>query len=388
VRWRRSALDFPPAAYIVFAGVFINRFGSFVMPLLVLYLTRAGFSAAQAGLAVGAYGGGHLMASLIGGHLADRIGRRNTIAVSMFSSAVAMLALSQARHYLPIIALTFLAGCAAEMYRPASIALVTDLVPEERRLMAFGMYRFAVNIGFAAGPATAGFLADRSFFWVFLGDALTSVAYGIIALSFLPHGLRSRAGEEQPAEALRHAARDRNLLVFLFATVFVTMVLFQFSSTLALYIQSLGFAPHVYGVLISFNGVLIVCCELLITAFVKRFRPLPVVATGYFLCGLGFALTGLSHSVAALAGTIVIWTLGEMVSSPMASTYIAGLAPVRYRGRYMGFLSVSWSVGMLLGPPLGTLLFARDPGLLWTLCGVLGTFAAATLLVRSRTITS
>lgn len=386
--WRRSGLRFPAAAWIVFGGVFVNRFGSFVMPLLVLYLTRSGFSPAQAGLAVGAYGGGHLVASMAGGHLADRIGRRNTIAISMFGSAVAMLALSQARHYLPIIVLTFLAGCAAEMYRPASIALVTDLVPEERRLMAFGMYRFAVNVGFAAGPATAGFLADHSFFWVFLGDAITSVAYGFIALAFLPHGMRTRASEEQPGEALRAAARDRNLLYFLLATVFVTLVLFQFSSTLALHVTALGYAPHVYGMLISFNGMLIVCCELLITAFVKRFPALRVVATGYFFVGIGFALTGIARSVPALAGTILIWTMGEMVSSPMASTYIASLAPLKYRGRYMGFLSVSWSVGMLLGPPLGTLLFARNAALLWTLCGVLGAIASATLLVRSRTITS
>src|SRR6266568_8547988 len=77
----------PRPAWIIFGGVFINRFGSFVLPMLTLYLTKAGFSPFRAGLAVGAYGGGHLVASMLGGHLADRIGRRNTIAVSMFGSA-------------------------------------------------------------------------------------------------------------------------------------------------------------------------------------------------------------------------------------------------------------------------------------------------------------
>ena len=114
--------------------MFINRFGSFVLPMLTLYLTRAGFTPFKAGLAVGAYGGGHLVASMLGGHFADRIGRRNTIAVSMFGSAAAMLALSQAHTYAPIVVITFLAGCAAEMYRPASLALLSDFVPAENRV--------------------------------------------------------------------------------------------------------------------------------------------------------------------------------------------------------------------------------------------------------------
>jgi MFS family permease len=376
----------PPAAWIVFGGVFVNRFGSFVMPLLVIYLTRSGFSVTQAGLAIGAYGGGHIVASLVGGHLADRFGRRNTIAISMFASAVSMLALSQAHAYLVIVALTFLVGCTAELYRPASIALVTDLLPPEQRVMAFAMYRFALNLGFAAGPATAGFLADRSFFYVFLGDALTSVAYGIIALAFLPHGLRHEGSEERAGEALRSAASDASFLWYLFATFLVTLVLFQFSSTLPLHITSLGYAPHVYGALLSVNGVLIITCELAITAFVQKFNPLRMVALGDFLFGLGFALIGVSRSIPALAGTIVIWTFGEFVSTPSALGFVANRAPVQYRGRYMGFNSLAWSLGLLLGPPLGTLVFSHNPTLLWSACGLLGVTASAIMLLRSRTI--
>ena len=47
----------------------------------------------------------------------------------MFSGAIAMMLLSQA-HTLPsILALAALAGLTGEMYRPASSALLADLVP-------------------------------------------------------------------------------------------------------------------------------------------------------------------------------------------------------------------------------------------------------------------
>src|SRR3954471_17650278 len=168
----------PRPAWVLFGGTFINRFGSFVLAFLVFYLTSRGYSPAAAGLALSAYGIGSMAAALAGGQLADTIGRRNSIALSMFSSATTMLALSQATAIGPMIALTALAGFTAELYRPASAALVADLTPTGRRITGFAMYRLAVNAGVAAGPAVAGFLAQHSFFWLFLGDALTSVIYG------------------------------------------------------------------------------------------------------------------------------------------------------------------------------------------------------------------
>jgi len=384
LKLRENLRAFPPAAWILLGGTFINRFGTFVMPFLVLYLTRIGYSIAQAGLAVGVYGAGHMTASMLGGHLADRIGRRNTIVISMFGSAAAMLALSQARAFVPILALTYLTGTAAELYRPASSALLVDLVGRERSVFAFGMYRFAVNLAFAAGPATAGFLADHSFFYLFLGDAITSIVYGIIAISALPQGLRTYTKEERVGEALRIASTNRAFMIFLLATVCITMVDFQMASTFALHVTSVGLPTKAYGLLVSTNGILIVFFELLITTFVQRFRPQPVIALGYFLSGFGFALTGIARTVPALAATVVVWTTGEMVSSPMASAYVAQLAPEKYRGRYMGLLVVAWSFGMLIGPPLGTLIFARNPMILWAACGVLGVISSSLLLVHSR----
>lgn len=366
----------PRPAWILFGGTFINRFGTFVMPFLAIYLTRQGYSPAQAGLAVSVYGGGHIVASMLGGHLADRIGRRYTIALSMFGSAATMMALSQARAYPTIVVCTFFVGLAGEMYRPAATALLGDLVPTEQRVAAFGMYRFAINLGFAAGPATAGFLADRSFFLLFAGDAITSFLYGIVALVALPHGFRPEKKEEQRAEALRHALHNRAFLFFLAATFCVTWVEFQLHSTLPLYIQSLGYSTSTYGALISANGVLIVIFELAIIAWTQRFAPQPLIALGYLLTGVGFALTGLAHTIPALLATVVIWTLGEMIYAPVTGAYVTTLAPEQYRGRYMGMWILMWSVGMLLGPYLGTLLYQRSQAALWIAAVVAGVAAA------------
>ena len=376
----------PRPAWVLFAGTFVNRFGTFVMPFLAIYLTRNGYSAAQAGLAISAYGAGHTISSMVGGHLADRIGRRHTIAISMFGSSVTMMALSQARGFLPIVVCTFFVGAVGELYRPAATALLGDLVTPDQRMAAFAMYRFAINLGFAIGPATAGFLADRSFFWVFAVDAITSFVYGLVALFALPHGLRSPATSEKPAEGLRLALRDRPFMLFLLATLFLTCVEFQLHSTIPLYIESLGHSAATYGMLMSINGVMIVLLELALTSWTQRFHPQTMIAVGYALTGIGYALTGAGSTVPFLAMTVVIWTVGEMVFAPVTGAYVTGLAPERYRGRYMGLWHLMWSSGMLLGPVLGTALFAYSPTLLWIACAVFGLTAAGLSLIRPRSV--
>src|SRR5512140_1374584 len=93
----QSLRALPRGAWILFFGTFLNKFGAFVLPFLAIYMTRMGFSAAEAGVAIGGYGAGTLCACWLGGYLADKFGRRKTIVLSMFSVAGAMLCLSQAR---------------------------------------------------------------------------------------------------------------------------------------------------------------------------------------------------------------------------------------------------------------------------------------------------
>src|SRR5215831_7673685 len=92
---RTESTPFPRTLWILFAGVFVNRFGSFVSVFLILYMISRGYTLAQAGAAVSVYGIGSLGASVLGGYCTDRLGRRNTLLFSMFSSAATMLLLSQ-----------------------------------------------------------------------------------------------------------------------------------------------------------------------------------------------------------------------------------------------------------------------------------------------------
>ncbi|MFB3738948.1 MAG: MDR family MFS transporter [Candidatus Velamenicoccus archaeovorus] len=375
----------PRSAWILFAGSFVNRLGTFVLPFLTLYLTKKGYSAPQAGLAIAGYGLGGIVSQAVGGLLADRFGRRDAITTSMFAAAGLTLILWRAGSLAVIYPVMVALGATAELYRPAAAALIADLVPSAQRVTAFTLYRLAVNVGWACGLALGGFLAVHSFDWLFVGDAMTSAGFGVIAAILLPHGVRTARHEEpERSSATRSILADRGYLLFLAAVFLTAAVYAQNVSTLPLHIREAGFAPSTYGLLQALNGIIVVVFELPVTAWTQHRSRTRMVALGQVLIGLAFLSLIAADTVPTLLAMVVVWTLGEMVESPVASAYAADRAPEHARGRYQSAYGGMFGLAWMLGPVIGTTVYASSPGVLWLGCGVVGVVAAALALAAGR----
>jgi MFS family permease len=384
VSLRQNIGAMPSSAWVLFAGSFVNRLGSFVLPFITLYLTsERGYTAPQAGVAIAAYGLGGIAAQAVGGLIADRLGRRNTIAFSMFAAAGLTLALYNASTLLAIYPLMCLLGAAAEMYRPAAGALIADLLPPDQRVTAFTLYRLAVNIGWAVGLALGGFVLEHSAVLLFVADAASSVVFGIVALVALPHGTRTAKHEEAHLATARSSIlADKGFLLFLAAVLITGAVYAQNASTFPLHLRDHGFAPSTYGLLQALNGLLIVLFELPVIAWTQRRNKFSMIALGELLIGLGFCSLLIAEQIPALVAMVVIWSLGEMVESPVASTIAADRAPVHARGRYQSAYGAMFGLAWMIGPIVGTAVYAHSPNAVWIGCGVLGV-AAAILALRA-----
>lgn len=399
---RANIRELPRAAWVIVAGTFLNRFGSFAAVFLVLFLpSQRGFTLAQAGTALAAYGVGALVAGPVGGYLADRAGRPQTLALAMASSALAMAGLYFAHPYRLVVVIAFLAGVVSEAYRPAATAFLADIVPGGRRVTVFAVLRTAANLGFALGSMTAGFIAVRSYGWVFGADITSSVVFASLAVLALPRARRpawTDAGPEgsplpqtddpppPPSRRLPGGAharpgyltalRDRPLMLFLGAWTLIAFIIFQEQGGLPLQVRLEHLPVSDYGLLLAANGAVVVFLELPISSWTMRRTPQAMNALSFVLVGIGFGLTGLTHSFAALLGTVLIWTVGEMVGAPVGSAYISDLAPPRLRGRYVGLYELFGNIGFITGPAIGLALFAASPKALWVVCGAVGGVAA------------
>jgi MFS family permease len=179
---------------------------------------------------------------------------------------------------------------------------------------------------------------------------------------------------------VRTIARDRAFLFFLISSILGAFVYFQSNATFPLHVQDSGLSNSDYGLLISLNGLAIVILELPFTSITQRFPAIPTLFVGSLLVGLGFALNAWAESLAALAFTVLVWTIGEIVYAPVAATYVADIAPEHLRGRYQGAWGLTWGIAFMLGPAIGAALYAWNGDGFWLLCGLLGLLSALLLL--------
>lgn len=376
--------ELPRPFWILVGATFVNRFGVFVVPFLALFMTRNGSSPAQAGWAVAAYSLGGFAAAGLGGWMADRLGRNVTMALAAIGGASCMLVLSQMTDWRALTLLAFLTGAVSEAGHPAGVALVQDLVPPERRILAFAVQRWAVNLGWSFGPATAGFLAEHSFFWLFLIDAATSIVFGVVAWILLPRGRRTSVEEAGWSHAWRSIRKNRPFLSLFGACVCVAWIFRQTNTTFPLHFEKNGLPLRHCGLVLAMNGILICLFEVPVASALRRWPVRQVLAGGYVLMGTSYLAFLGGGTLAVFVAMMAVFSLGEMLAFSRQQAHSASLAPEAMRGRYVGFLSLAWCAGNTMSAAFGMAIYGKDPAAAWIVNALLGFGAASVILATGR----
>ena len=115
---------------------------------------------------------------------------------------------------------------------------------------------------------------------------MTAVLYGVIALFGIPSLRRgqdrSMIVAENPIVALGKSFRmglsDIRFVRVLIASVLIGVVFMQMMTTLGLEVKSHGHGERIYGLILGFNGVIIVLFEIPLSSMTQRYSPLLVMA--------------------------------------------------------------------------------------------------------------
>ncbi|TDU04854.1 putative MFS family arabinose efflux permease [Streptomyces sp. 846.5] len=381
---RETVGGLPAAFWWLWTSTLVNRLGGFVVPFLALYLTiDRGFSPAFTGLVASLYGLGGSVASVAGGVLADRIGRRPTLLAAQSGTAVMTLVLGLAHPAWAIAVAAAVLGFTGSASRPAVSAIMADVVRPEDRVRAYSLNYWAINIGFAVSAAAAGLIAAHGYLLLFIGDAATTLLCALVVFARVPE---TRPEAASPAVSactpapvgLGTVLRDPVFMAFVGLTFLTAFVDGQGSIALPIVMGRQGFSPADYGLVVSLNGVLIVLLQIPITRIIQGRSRALMLSTAAVLTGCGFGLTAFAGAAWFYALTVTVWTAGEMLRVPPGMAIVAELSPVHARGRYQGVYSLAWSGASFLAPlTAGFLLAAPGADAVWLSCTLLGAVAAA-----------
>jgi MFS family permease len=357
------------------AGVFVSKLAGFIQIFLVLFLTHRGFSAGQAGLALGLYGAGAVVGTLAGGGLSDRLTARTATLISMVGSAVLIVSIIYLRYYPLILVAVLLVSAVGQLYRPAAQSLITELTPPARLVMVTAMYRLCLNLGTTAAPLIGVALVSVSYDLLFWGEALAALVYGLIALLLLPRhsplAEPAAATEAVPAEPVTDTAgrrsrsgyrallADGRYVVFLAAFLLLCVVYVQYTAVLPLAVIDAGLSTWWYAAVITLNGAIVVSCEVAATKFVQAWPLWLTQLSGFALLAVGYGCYAIKMVPAFLILGTLMWTLSEILGAPTVWAYPGMVAPSNLRGRYFGAMQSMYGLGSTLGPILGIALYDR-----------------------------
>jgi len=377
--WLRGLLGptvsgLPRTFWWLWAGTLVNRAGAFVLPFLAFYLTdELDLTPSFVGLVLGAFGLGSTLAALVGGVLADRLGRRPVLLGSQLSTAATLVALGFTSGSATVLVLVGLLGLTSNTSRPAFSAMTTDIVAPEDRIRAFSLNYWAINLGFAIAPVLGGVLAASGYLTLFLADAGTTLVFAVLVYLKVPESRPEVvvAEGERPG-SMADVLRDRVFLTFVLLTFCFAVVFMQHLSSLPVQMGDDGLSPSQYGAVIALNGALIVLVTVPLTRWLQAYPRSRVLAVSSVFVGLGFGATAWASSVPAYAATVAIWTVGEVIGAAVGPSVVADLAPTALRGRYQGVFGFSFATASLVAPLAGGAVYQHlGSTVLWVGAAVL-----------------
>lgn len=385
--YKRAFGGLAPATWWLSLVMLINRSGTMVIPFMTIYLTRSKhYSIGQAGMVMATFGAGAIGGGLLGGRLTDRLGFYNIQIGALVSGGIMFLVLGYMDSYPAILACTFVLALLNDSFRPANAAAIAHYSKEENRIRSFSLNRLSINLGWAVGGAVGGFIAAHSYQLLFWIDGVTNIAAALLLLAVLaPSRNTSTPGHKQVQHTVpaRRPYHDVQFLLFVLFTILFGCMFFQIFATLNLFFnQVLNLSPFQIGLIMSFNGLMIVIFEMAIVFKLEpRNRHIRLITVGVLLVGLSFVTYNIFPGLALITiPATILLTAGEMLTMPFMNSFWVSRTDSSNRGQYAGFYTVAWSIAQVAGPYAGTQVVQHYGfATLWWIIGALSMLLAVGL---------
>jgi len=324
-----------------------------------------GFSQVQKGLIMGT--GSMLLYFLpvITGAIADRAGYRRILylAFTIYISGFLMIRSFSSFEWVFFAFVWICVGGA--FFKPIISAMIARNTNENTSSIGFGIFYMMVNIGAFIGPFIAGIVLNKSWDYVFF-MSIAAIAVNFVVTFFFFHEPVNHHAENKLIGKIEliflniwHTLLNWRFFLFLMIMVLFWSAYNQLYYTFPIFVDQWVDTGEIYRGLerispslasaigteegtisaVTISSIVafyIILFQILVSAFVMRFRPLSAMSGGILLLSVGIGLMFSTQSGWLILAGILIFGLGEMASSPKFTEYIGRIAPDDRKALFMG----------------------------------------------------
>jgi MFS family permease len=348
-------------------GLLMTGFG-IIIPVFPQRLESLGLGAGMLATMEGGFGLGMFLFSTPLGTLADRVGRKPIVLLSLAGFVVTNIVLALVNIPLLFILIRFIEGGLVSGLIPASTSMVGDAVPAERQGRWIGLLTTAQAAGIALGPAIGGFLYQAfGFAAPFLICAGIALAASLLALLMLPEtlpghvrararvrGSEKRRGQKAVADpSMRVSFLLRAFLLLLILDVGLAFIYPFVLPQYPFYFENvLHYSAAQYGVIYSAYGLSLAIFPILLGRAGEIVSKKLLIVVGSLLSAvLNVAMLWL-HSYVLIIVASLVTGLGSALLIPALGVIYLSATNDHNRSQVMGIRGTAISLGSLLGPLL------------------------------------
>ncbi len=354
--------------------------------IFALYLTGStdegalGFSQTQKGLIMGIGTAFLYLLPIVTGALSDRIGYRKTLYMAYTIYTIAFLLIPIFKSFNSVFVIYLLLAIGAALFKPIIAATVTKTTDVQTSSIGFGIFYMMVNIGGFIGPFVTGFVRKFSWDYVFYSSAAV-IAFNFILLTFFYKEPVQKKPEDKQhytfMEQIRHifgnigkALSDWRFALFLVIIAGFWTMFMQFYMTLPVFIDQWVNTALLYDFLNSYwpwlasqlgtkEGTIpaeyilnvdagyIILLQIAVSAIVMRYKPLSAMIAGILIASIGLGLSMATQNSLFIIIALLVFSIGEMMSSPKITEYIGRIAPSDKTALYIGCSYIPVALGNL-----------------------------------------
>ena len=282
--------------------------------------------------------------------------------------------MGEVQSYWSVYMVFLLVAIGAAFFKPVASALVARNTDETTGTLGFGIFYMMVNIGGFIGPAMSSGLRTTYGWKIIFIQAAVVIAINLVVLLIFYKEPKIEKPKDSIGKAIKdsimgifEALKDVRLGILLLLMIGFWTMFNQLFNTLPNFIEDwvnssaisdwLNQNIPVLGSLMTQDGLvkpewftnidafMIICFQVTISFFVTKMRHINAVIRGAIIATIGVGLTFYTNNpIFTIVGTM-IFAMGEMMSSPTVSSFIALITPKGKEGLYQGtyFLPVAAS---------------------------------------------
>ncbi|MDB4444392.1 MFS transporter [bacterium] len=337
--------------------------GAILRPLMPMIRADFSLSYTQAGIIISAFSITGGLSQLPAGWMADRVGPRIMILLSISGVALAGLMMGLSRSYWSLVAFLVLAALLGGGYHPASASAIAASVPSDKRGRALGMHTIGGSCSFWLAPLLA---AQIAVVWGWRGAyiMLSSPLFflGIILYTLIGRYIYGSNGQLHTTSADTMPAPDRRqwrkLVLFIVMSVTGGTMVQSVNAYLPFYaVDHLGAAEVTAARLMAITPAVGLVVAPVAGYLADRFGAVRVLGAASLLIIPAVYVLGVVTSLAGMAAVMVVFGIFSYTRMPTSEFYIIEHTPAERRATVLGFYFLAGSeMAGLLTPVIGNLI--------------------------------